>query len=388
MPTKSRVSRRAPRAITAGAKVSDFADPALARHEERRREAEATLARKAARIVEEGHRQAQEAVGRTRYAELRAKIRSERVALRQLGQPPEGLKRDHEKDRQAAKRRVEALLRGLGARARRVEKIQQDTNAKLGKLLAPDSRRTGKGYSLAGHGDVWLKVTGLDTAVMINPVLAPDRGDQYRWFPFRPSYSAFLTRNGPPGIPLSGFSLRELYFANVAGWLGSDVDLEETSDWQKNFAFRYYRSGVVIPFIPPITGRLEVMIVARCLWDTYKVSIVDELGLSSASIVQENNLFVGTSRWGYQHDLVTPMWREVSDTDGDPVSKNEENLIPGDLYCAHLKSEVEPPLPEGEVTQVFVGNENRVRVNTDDMKARCQSIFLWDVQSVWLRIHG
>jgi hypothetical protein len=55
-------------------------------------------------------------------------------------------------------------------------------------------------------------------------------------------------------------------------------------------------------------------------------------------------------------------------------------------YCAHLVSEEEPPLPQGERIRVNVGCENRIYTAADDMKVWCQSFFLWDVHTVWLRI--
>jgi hypothetical protein len=387
MLNKSLASRRAARAATATTEVNAFADRAVARQEEQRREVEATLARKASRILEEGRRQAQAAVGKTRYAELRAKIHSERLALRELGQPPEGLKRDYQKDRNAAKRRIEAYLRGLGARGRRIEKIQQDTNARLRKLLATDSRRTGSGYSLAGPGDVWKHVTGVSTDVMINPVLAPpeDRRDPHRWFKYRPSYDAFRT-DPPGGIASYGFDVRVRNFANVAGWLGSDLELEEATDWERQLTRVYYRNGVGINFTPRIAGRLEVVIAARCVWDIRKVSIVDELGLSDAFVRQENRFFLTTSIWEAKHTLVTPISTEDTESDGDDVSRNIEKLNQGQQYCAHFVSEQEPILPQGDRTRVTVGSENSIYASSDDMKVRCQSFILWDVHTVWLRI--
>lgn len=392
MLNKSLASRRTSPAPIFATEVSAFADRAVARQEERRREAEATLARKASRIVEEGHRQAQEAMGTTRYAELRAKIHSERLALRALGQPPAGLKRDYEKDRLAARRRIEAHLRGLGARGRRVEKIQQDTNAGLRKLLAPDSRRTGKAYSLAGNGDVWRHVTGLSTDVMINPELAPpeDRRDPHRWFRYRPSYPRFRANISPHPDLLNGFNPRSYDFANVAGWLGSDLALEEDSDREKANASWYHRNGVVISFTPRITGRLEAVIGARCVWDTRKVSITDEFGLSYGYVRQDNSLFVTTSKWVGIQELVTLMSTEPTESEGhgdDVPPKNFEKLNQGEHYFVHMVSEKEPPLPQGEPVQITVGCENYIYAFSDDMKVSCQSFFLWDVHSVWLRIH-
>jgi hypothetical protein len=331
----------------------------------------------------------QDLVGRKKYAELRAAIASERLALRELQQPPEGLKRDHGKDRLASKRRVDALLRRLGVNSGKVERIQNDTREKLRGLLTPAGANTVPGYSMANHGADWRRLTGLNSDVVLTVAPPPDDpNDPHRWFWYMPPYIRFA--EGEVGfhtdfahypVSGSGFVVDREFFSSAAGWIGSELTLDDSDAGDADWAYGWAESAIELRFNTPAAGRVEVVIQAQCLSALHEVSLVDEFGLSDAWTRQRNYLYLhvpGDVR------SFAPMSMLPTESDGEEVAANGHSLIPGNHYFANLSSTL--PVQQGVQYLVRAGSYNFANAFTNDMAVHCRSIFMWQIHSVGIRI--
>jgi len=357
----------------------------LRRHEEREEKARASLSREADAIVEESRRRLRELVGLKRYDELKAGIRKERLALRELQQPPEGLKRDFRMDQRAGKKRVDTLLRKHGVSADKVSRIQNDTREKLQKLFASARSSSVPGYSLENHHDKWRHLTGLTSDILLtDPIVAPpddDPNDPHRWFWFTPPY---------PKCHHSGWADNKAYsfdwefFCTLGGWIGTEltVDLPDAGD--ADLAFLEIWSEIELMFNAPIAGSLEVVIRAQCLRDLYEVSFVDEFGLSSGAIYQESSLYLNSYMLGGGRSLAVMSFN--GQTDDDPPM-NSDKLILGKHYFANLflNRPVEAASVAGP-TMLEIGCKNFTRVWSDDNSVHSRAIFMWQLHSVGVRI--
>ena len=94
-------------------KARNSADAALKSRDKRRVEEQSSRASKAARIADESHRQLEKSLGRENYKSLRKFMHTESVGLRDLLQPPAGLKTNFETANAARKKKAAAFLRKL-----------------------------------------------------------------------------------------------------------------------------------------------------------------------------------------------------------------------------------------------------------------------------------
>jgi hypothetical protein len=341
---------------------------------------EEQLDREARAIVVDARRRLEELLGKQKHAEWRAALRNERLALRELGQPPKGLKRDPGKDRQAAKRRADALLRKFGVSASKIERIQNDTSAKLRELLVPRGTKAVPGYSMATHAEAFRHLTGLDHVALTDPQIAlppDDPNDPHRWFVYLPPFPNPHTFAYPNN--LGGFAIDQQFFSTPAGWIGSEMSLNDSDASDLDVAWGWVKSGFQLPFTPLVAGLVEVAIHVQCLRDLREVSFVDEYGFSWAKAFQSNRLFMypfGDSETFFD------MSYEESDENDTP--KNFDKLIPGRHYYAHMISgrTVSRNIP----TWVRVGSYNSATALTSDMSVTCRSIIMWHLHSVSIRI--
>ena len=351
---------------------------ALGRQAELDQEARASLKRKADAIVEDARRRLRELVGLKRYDDLRAAIRGERLALRNLQQPPEGLERDFGKDRSAAKGRIDALLRKHGVSADKVGKLHEDTRDKLRKLFVSARGKSVPAYSLENHHDKWLNLTRLSPDIIPSGAfVGDDPTDPHRWFWFLPPY---------PKCRHDGWADNHAYwldwefFCTLGGWIGTEMILNLSDAGDSDMAYGNISSEIQFMFDAPIAGTLEVVIRAQCLRDLYEVSFVDEFGLSWAGIHQINSLYLVT--YGAGGGKSSAMMSSNVMTDEDPPV-NSDKLIPGKHYFRDLIGN--NPLGAGP-TEITIGANNFFWVWSDDMAVHSRSIFMWQIVSVGCRI--
>ena len=351
------------------------------RQRKQEKETTSALDRKAKAILEESRRLMRDLVGRKAYDDLRAAIRSERQALRDLLQPPEGLKRDFWADRRALKKKIDALLRKHGVSADKVKRIQADTRQKLGEVMASD---WGAGYSIAKQPHKFQELTGLDPNSVPTAALPPDDpNDPHRWFWFMPPYeraSGWVLERGD--LTDEDFIVTASQFNTTGGLVGSEMTCDNYDAGNGDSADPWTDNFVEVSIKMPIMGRLQAVIRAQCLRDFYDVSFTDEFGFSHAWAYQENSLYIQVIAPNFN----PPRFGSVMSTNyttGDDPPVMGEHLISGDYYYAYPTTK--HTIGVGEYT-LRVGATNIHRVFTDDMTARCRSIFLWNIVSVGVRI--
>lgn len=87
-------------------------------------------------------------MGARKSAELREGIKRERLAFSDLFQPPHGLNRDHARQKNASKLKVDALLRKLGASRSKLARISRDFDRKLEEIVTPADGKVFPGFNL------------------------------------------------------------------------------------------------------------------------------------------------------------------------------------------------------------------------------------------------
>src|SRR6186713_162993 len=106
------------------AKVRQLAEKAIRQQEERQRKADESRQRKVDALAGDLRRHLHDLLGAKGFAELREGIRRERLAFRDLWQPPEGLERDYGRQRKASQRKIDALVRKLGASPEKLREVR------------------------------------------------------------------------------------------------------------------------------------------------------------------------------------------------------------------------------------------------------------------------
>lgn len=339
------------------------------------------LDQEARAIVEDSRRRIVRLVGAKAYAEVKEAVRRERSALRELRQPPEGFTRDFGKDRAAAKRRVEALVRKLGIGSDKVKAIHLDAREKLRALLNPAGPGTTPGYNLAGHRDVWERVTGLKAPLtdVVPPAIDPK--NPHRWFWFLPPYSQYSTYYNSWNV--DGFGIDRDFFHSTGGWIGSEVTFDDSDASEGDAAQAFAENWFALTFVPPANGRIDVVIQAECLRDNYDISMIDEFGFSSAHVLQANRLYMEVE------EPIPPTFPVVmslveAKTDGDDVVTSFDYLTPGHQYFASLSSIY--GVGQASPVRFRIGNENTGYVFTDDMAVHCRYTFMWQIRSIGVRV--
>src|SRR5262245_21060944 len=100
-------------------------DAALKARDKRRLEEQASREIEASRAAEDCHRQLEKTLGRENYKSLRKFMHGENLGLRDLMQPPSGLRTNFAAANAARKRKANAFLRKL--------QVDGDRLAKIGK---------------------------------------------------------------------------------------------------------------------------------------------------------------------------------------------------------------------------------------------------------------
>jgi hypothetical protein len=114
-----------------------LAERASTEQEKRRREASEARSRKAEDLVERARARVRDLLGSENRKSLRQAMRRERLAFRDLLQPPGGLKLAFDEANEARKAKVDRFLRELGADPARLGAIGQEFQKELQGFLVP-----------------------------------------------------------------------------------------------------------------------------------------------------------------------------------------------------------------------------------------------------------
>jgi hypothetical protein len=142
-------------------------------------------------------------------------------------------------------------------------------------------------------------------------------------------------------------------------------------------------SAVAFGFVPPVAGRVEVLIDALCVEPTHRLSTHNHWGSSTSSTGQTNFLML---------DVLHPNVPEPSYAEMSTFSKNtagdhnfhQENLIRGEHYFANLISA--GAVPAGQTVTICAGTRSFDSSFARNMRVNSASDFRWFINSVQVRI--
>jgi hypothetical protein len=361
------------------------AERAFSQQEERQRKASESCGQKADKVVEDLRRQLYDLLGAQKLAELREGVKRERLTFRDLWQPPEGLDRDYAKHKEASKRKVDALLRKLGASPERLRKIGREFQEKLEKILSAADGKVVPGYNLPKNLDKWTSLSPLHQFPLPWGTLVPDDdpSDPYRWFLFRPPFFGFLFRFVP--VTSDNFRVdRQLFLSPPVGLVGNEatMDCDDAGDF--DYASATADAQIAFGFVAPTTGLVEVLIDAQSTIGTHHLEIEDEFGFSNAWCSQNNFLMMNVLHPNVLEPSLSLMSNFYQETDGDDLNDNRENLTRGQHYFAQLFSS--GPVPAGQSVVITVGTRTFDKARANDMELHSRSNFQWFINSVEVRI--
>ena len=395
MATSDITTRRLPLLEAFSARDRQLAENAASRQERRQREAHEVRARKAERATEDLRRRLLDLLGARKSAQLREAIRRERLAFRDMLQPPGGLARDYTTQRRSSRRRIDALLRKHGASRERVGKIIRRYMETLQEILAGAESKVTPGFHLPSNLDEWMSLSPLHKHPLPWGVRPPvDLKDPHRWFVEKPPWFGFLFRFAFHGS--DNFRIGRQHFLDpAAGLVGNEVTLDCNSADDSDEATATAEAQIAFGFQPPVAGLVEVAIDAQSLTSTYHLDIDDEFGFSSAWTRQANYLMMNVLHPNVPEPSLAlmatafpfpgtgqPAFTMVSA--GDDFTLDRELLTRGQHYFAHLFSS--GPVPAGQSVVVTVGTRSADLGRVDDMQYHGRSNFQWFISSVQVRI--
>ncbi|HVF41259.1 MAG TPA: hypothetical protein VM939_15250 [Gemmatimonadaceae bacterium] len=324
-------------------------------------------------------------VGAKSFLALRDDLMRERLSFRDLWEPPEGVKRNYGKQRAAAKRRGDAILRKHGMSREKLRKIGRDADAKLNALLALDDASIVSGYNLKNNLSRWTKLSRLNTLPLpwINDLPEPDPTDPNRWFLFRPPFFGFLFSDDY--VTSTNFDAGSmLHLHPPSGLVGVEASMDCNDASSFDFASVAVESQIAVAFDPPKAGVIEVLIDAQCTVGTHSVKIKDEFGFSSGWCNQNNYLMMNVLHPNVPEASLALMSNLFEETDGDDLSENRENLTRGQHYFAQLFSS--GPVPAGQRVFVTAGTRTFDKARANDMTVESRTNLQWFISSLQVRI--
>lgn len=387
MPHRHSSTRSLPFSTDLSAKERQIAERAFSAQDEHRRRSNEARAAKAEHLVEGVQRKLFDLLGAKKFAQLREGIQCEHRALRDSLQPPHGLKRDYTKLHEASRRRIDALLRKLGASRPKASKLVDAAQAKLEALLTPDQRKLAAGYHLPNNLAKWSKLSPLHKFtlpwLLDLPDLAQDPNDPHRWFLFKPPFFGFLFSHD---IVTTG-DFRADWLPRLhppSGLVGNEctMDLDDAGNW--NVAHVIGEAQIAFAFKPPVAGIIEVLIDAQSTIGTHSLTIEDEFGFSKAWCDQHNYLMMNVLHPNVPEPSLAEMSTMSKETGGKDLTANQSNLASGQHFFAQLLSS--GPVPAGQTVIITVGTRSFDICYSNDMRLHSRTNFQWFISSVEARI--
>jgi hypothetical protein len=385
MPTCDYTQRAFPFLSDFSTRDRRLADRAFNQQDLARRKASESSARLADEAVENLRRQLHDLVGTGRFADLTDALQRERLALRDLWQPPVEPGRDDVKQKAASRRKVDSLLRKLQVRRQDFQRIGGEFRERIEDILSDTDGTVNPGFHLPTHLETWTKLSPLHESPLPWGTLEDleDPSNPHRWFLFRPPFFGFLFRFAPQAS--SNFRVdRQLFLSPPAGLVGNEatMDCGDASDF--DFASVTAEAQVAVGFQAPATGLVEVLIDAQSSLATHRIEIDDEFGFSNAWCNQNNYLMMNVLHPNVPVPSLALMSNLYRESDGDDLTANRENLIRGQHYYAQLFSS--GPVPAGQSVVVTVGTRTFDIARANDMEVHSRTNFQWFINSIEIRI--
>jgi hypothetical protein len=395
MASHDAVTRRLPFLRDFSARDRELANKAARQQEDRQRKTREARARKVEGAIESFRRRLHDLLGARRSAELREAIRRERLTFHDLLQPPGGLTRDPAKQKKASRKKIDGLLKKLGATPERVGKIIGEHTEALQEIHAAADGKVTPGFHLTSNLDKWRSLSPNHTLPLPWGVFTSgDPNDPHRWFVERAPWFGFLFRfefDASDNFRVN----RRLFLDPSAGLVGNEVTMDCNSADDADVATASAEAQIAFGFQPPAAGLVEVLIDAQSTVCTHRLKVEDEFGFSSAWANQNNYLMMNVLHPNVPAPSLALMSSPFRARDGGPafsarVSEGEdyfleqEYLTRGQHYFASLVSS--GPVPAGRSVVVSVGTRSADYGWVDDMEYHGRSDFQWFISSVEVRI--
>ncbi|HYE37530.1 hypothetical protein [Methylocaldum sp.] len=385
MPYCYRTTRNLPFLTDFSTKDRQLAETAFSQQEERRRKTDESRGQKADEIVEDFRRQLHDLLGANNLAVLREAMKRERIAFRDLWQPPVDLHREYRKENWARKERLNALLLELGTSAEQLRQLGSESNEKLRGILSAADGKVAPGYNLPKNLDKWTSLSPLHVFPLPWGTLAPadDPSDPHRWFLFRPPFFGFLfdfDHRASDNFRVD----RQLFLDPSSGLVGNEITMDCGSADDHDYAEATAEAQIAFGFEAPTTGRVEVLIDAQSTIGTHDLSMVDEWYWSDAGTGQDNYLMMNVLHSNVPEPSLALMSHFYAEFDGDDSTHHRENLTRGQHYFAQLFSA--GPVLGGEHVVITVGTRTFDISGVDDVEVHSRSNFQWFINSVEVRI--
>lgn len=367
------------------AKDRQLAENALTGQEARQRKAIESRGQRIEEASEGLSRQLHDVLGAKKWPEFREAVQRERLAFRDLFQPPGGLERDYRNQKKTSRRKVNALLTKLGASPAKLKKIGAEFHEKLEGIRSPVDGKVFPGFNLSQNLDKWTALSPLHAFPLTWGIEPPpdDPNDPHRWFLFRPPFFGFLFSFAAQAT--GGFVSERLLFLDPnAGLVGYEVTMDASDPGDFGAASGTAEAQIAFGFEAPVTGLVEVLIDAQSLMADHYIYITDNFGFSNAWTYQHNYLMMNVLHPNVVEASVALMSTASADTDGDDTYVHQVNLTRGHHYFAQLFSA--GPVPAGQSVVVTVGTRTFDIARANDMELHSRSNFQWFINSVEVRI--
>jgi hypothetical protein len=362
------------------------AESALARADERRRRASEARERAMSKLALEFRGNLRKLLGDKKLATLREAMAHEKLALRALWQPPVRPDRDDAKENATRKRRVDAVLRGLGSDSAALRELGRKFDERSRALGTFDGGAVVSGHAMSAHRERWAKLSPFNQHAL--PwgdlhILELDPDDPHRWFVFRPPFFGFNFAFSSQTT--QGYTADRVHIVDPpAGLIGYRATLESHDEREYEFGCVSAQSAIAFGFDAPIAGLIEILVDAQSAEGHHHVEMEDDWGWSNSTTWQQNYLSMEVLHPNTLPGAYALMSDFRADFDGDSETVNKDYLVQGQHYFA--QSVTSGPVAAGTSVVVQIGTYAFDQSKLNDVSVKSESRFRWFISSVQVRI--
>jgi hypothetical protein len=362
------------------AKDRQLADKAVTAQAQKARKAADAASEKADQIVDQARAQLHDLLGPANVADLRAAMTRERLQFRDLLQPPGGLTLDRAKATQSRKRKVDTLVRKLGASSDGLRRIGEDAQAGLEEVLTVPTGPVTPGFHLGNNRDQWVSLSPLHKFPL--PWGLPDDPVDGGWIVERPPFFGFLMSHSIQRT--SAFRADyEHVLSPPAGQIGQIVTMDGSDVGDYGAASINVDTDIAFGFVPPTAGLVEVLIDVQSTIGRHRLQTSDEWGWSNGWTNQNNYLLLNVLHPNVPEPSLALMSNWFTRQSSDATNE-VENLVRGQHYFAQLFSS--GPVPAGQSVVVVIGTRTFDITRANDVETHSRTNFQWSISSVEVRI--
>jgi hypothetical protein len=340
------------------------ANEIAADHDRRLADEADALSKKIDAVANRARQEARKLLGDENWTQLRRQMQEERVRFRDLLQPPADMVAQYDRATASRKASVEKLLGSLGSNAGKIKEIHRAATIEIKHLIPKLDVQSG--YA------TWLNT---DHMTLLT---------RSAYQTFRPPYAGWQEGFQPVSLGSGAFRVSRVHHRDEnVGLVGQDLRLDNNNASDFDNGWANVDTQIVIWYLPPSTGIVEIIAEARCGRALHELRVSDEWGTSDSSTSQENLLMMHAL-----HPNVTgPSFKWMSRfnwvTDNSTFQQREF-LTPGGVYSAQLFTD--GPVAANQWVQIRVGTRSTDGSITNDMEINSLSVFKWFLQAIHVRI--